>query len=146
MDPAALSFGVVSLALQIVETAVVIRRYIRAYKSAPQEIQGLSDKLDDIEAVCNSLELIIDGYERASQPRGEAMLSHLKKSMEKCRNRVCTLHGIISQIVSQVQKTQNPLISTGVLFLRHRSELRKCDDDLTDSLRVLHFHVSVTTW
>lgn len=146
MDPASLSLGVVALALQIVETAVVIRRYISAYKSASQEIQGLSDKLDDIEAICNSLELIIDGYEKASQSRGVAMLNNLQKTMEKCRNRVSTLHGIISQIVCPSQKTRNPLNSTGALFLRRRSELRKCDDDLSDSLRVLHLHVSTTTW
>lgn len=55
MDPASLSFGIASLAIQLVQTAKAVKEYIAAYKSESQELENLADKLDDIETICCSL-------------------------------------------------------------------------------------------
>lgn len=144
MDPASLSFGVVSLAMQIVQTAVAIHELIDAYKSASKEIRILSDKLDNIEVICNTLEDVFNEYEKAPKPQ-DSKLRGLHKTMSKCRDRVSELHTVINKIYSATTTKRKPLSTIGTLFLSHRAELRKCEDDLDDSLRMLQLHLSTAT-
>lgn len=145
MDPASLSLGVVALAMQVVQAAKAIHEYIDAYKSASKDIRSLADKLDNIEAICNSLEVAFQGNEKIPEPRHRKLLETLHKVMSKCRDRVSELYTVISKIYSAGTTKRRPLATVGALFLKYRAELRKCGDDLDDSLRLLHIQVSTIT-
>ncbi|CAM1502946.1 Fc.00g077220.m01.CDS01 [Cosmosporella sp. VM-42] len=142
MDPVSLSVGVVALAMQIVQTASVIREHIDAYKSASKEVQALFDKLDHIECICNSLEGVLSSFEMRPKPTGTKMFECLNRALGQCRDRLAELYEVIKKITPTKTKTRNPLGKVGTLFLKHRATLCKCDDDLGKSLKVLHLYIS----
>ncbi|KAJ4324894.1 hypothetical protein N0V84_003730 [Fusarium piperis] len=142
MEPVSLAFGVVSLGMQLVQTAAAIRERIDAYKSAAKELSNLSDKLDDIEAICYSLEAAFSCCEQAPKPWDTMLLKKLHRIMSDCRDKVSRLYDIINKITSSQSKRHMPLNTTGARFLQHRSTIRKCNDELDQSLTSLHLHMT----
>ncbi|KAI8660549.1 Helo-like-N domain-containing protein [Fusarium keratoplasticum] len=142
MEPVSLAFGVVSLGMQLVQTAAAIRERIDAYKSAAKELSILSDKLDDIEAICYSLEAAFGCYEQAPKPWDAMLLKKLHRIMSDCRDKVSRLYDIINKITSSQSNRHIPLNTTGARFLQHRSTIRKCNDELDQSLTSLHLHMT----
>ncbi|UPK94547.1 hypothetical protein LCI18_005482 [Fusarium solani-melongenae] len=142
MEPVSLAFGVVSLGMQLVQTAAAIRERIDAYKSAAKELSTLSDKLDDIEAICYSLEAAFGCCEQAPKPWDTMLLKKLHRIMSDCRDKVSRLYDIINKITSSQSNRRIPLNTTGARFLQHRSAIRKCNDELDQSLTSLHLHMT----
>ncbi|KAF7545030.1 hypothetical protein G7Z17_g9486 [Cylindrodendrum hubeiense] len=142
MDPVSLAFGVVALGLQLAETAAAVRSKISAYKSATRELSRLSDKLDNIEAICRSLEVAFDCYENVTKPWDAVLLKKLHCIMSDCRDRVSTLHEVITKISTAQKRRYTPLNTVGALFLKHKGVIRKCNDDLDESLQSLHLHMT----
>ncbi|KAM5383375.1 hypothetical protein ACJZ2D_002068 [Fusarium nematophilum] len=142
MDPVSLAFGVVSVALQLVETTSAIQKLIATYKSAAKELAALSDKLDNIETICHSLEAVLANSEDLPRPWEVTLLKKLHKVIGDCRDRVSRVHDIISKILSRHHERRKPLNSLGALFLRHGSQIRQCNDDLDQSLSSLQLHMT----
>ncbi|KAJ4175992.1 hypothetical protein NW767_015597 [Fusarium falciforme] len=142
MDPASLAFGVVSLAMQLVQTTSAIRKLIGAYKSAAKELTAMSDKLDDIETICHSLEIILDNFEAAPRSWETSLLLKLHKTIDGCRGKASQIHDVIIKVVSRHNERRNPLNTLGALFLQHRDQLRQCNDELDQSLRSLQLHMT----
>ncbi|RSL76523.1 hypothetical protein CEP51_009887 [Fusarium floridanum] len=142
MEPVSLAFGVVSLGMQLVQTAAAIRERIDAYKSAAKELSTLSGKLDDIEAMCYSLEAAFGCYEQAPKPWDAMLLKKLHRIMSDCRDRVSRLYDIINKITSSQSNRHIPLNTTGARYLQYRSAIRKCNDELDQSLSSLHLHMT----
>ncbi|KAF4428813.1 hypothetical protein FACUT_9270 [Fusarium acutatum] len=112
MDPASLSFGIVSLAMQLVQTAKAVKEYIAAYKSAAKELESLADKLDDIETICCALEIILsDGIQRFTTLEVN-LLQKLSRIIEQCLSKVSEIHGILDTISRMQKNTRNPLKTT----------------------------------
>ncbi|WAO92863.1 Helo-like-N domain-containing protein [Fusarium falciforme] len=142
MEPVSLAFGVVSLGMQLVQTAAAIRERIDAYKSAAKELSTLSDKMDDIEAICYSLEAAFGCCEQAPKPWDTMLLKKLHRIMSDCRDKVSRLYDIINKITSSQSNRHIPLNTTGARFLQYRSSIRKCNDELDQSLTSLHLHMT----
>ncbi|KAF5005345.1 hypothetical protein FDECE_8203 [Fusarium decemcellulare] len=142
MEPVSLAFGVVSLGMQLVQTAAAIRTQIEAYKSAAKELSTLSDKLDDIEAICYSLEAAFSCYEQAPKPWDVVLLRKLHKIMCDCCDKVTRLHQIVAKITSSQSTRRTPLNTMGTRFLQNRGALRKCNEELDQSLTSLHLHMT----
>ncbi|KAF4344243.1 hypothetical protein FBEOM_1837 [Fusarium beomiforme] len=99
MEPASLSFGIVSLAMQLVQTAKAVKEYISAYKSASKELQSLVDKLDDIEAICCSLEIVLTDVETPTlKPTEVTLLKKLRRIIQQCLFKVSDIHNILDAI------------------------------------------------
>ncbi|RSL71171.1 hypothetical protein CEP54_001488 [Fusarium duplospermum] len=142
MEPVSLAFGVVSLGMQLVQTAAAIRERIDAYKSAAKELSTLSDKLDDIEAICYSLEAAFSCYEQAPKPWDAMLLKKLHRIMSDCRDKISRLYDVINKITSSQSNRHIPLNTTGARYLQYRSTIRKCNDELDQSLTSLHLHMT----
>ncbi|KAH7146329.1 hypothetical protein EDB81DRAFT_487913 [Dactylonectria macrodidyma] len=142
MDPASLAFGVVSLAMQLVQAATTIRKLIAIYKSAAKELAILSDKLEDIEAICHSLEVALTASEQAPKPWDVILLKKLHKTMAGCRDKVVQLHELISKITSGPARKRNPLSTMGAMFLHQRGKIQQYNEDLDSSLQSLHLQMT----
>ncbi|KAF5670247.1 hypothetical protein FCIRC_8985 [Fusarium circinatum] len=142
MDPASLSFGVISLALQLVQTAKAVKEYLAAYKSAAKELESLADKLDDIETICCSLEIILsDGTKRFTTLEVN-LLKKLSCIIQQCLSKVSDIHGLLA-IISRTQKnTRNPLKTVGALFLRYKDQIRLATYGLDRCLSSLQLHMT----
>ncbi|EMT68977.1 hypothetical protein FOC4_g10005074 [Fusarium odoratissimum] len=142
MDPASLSFGIVSLAMQLVQTAKAVKEYIAAYKSAAKELESLADKLEDIETICCSLEIILsDGTQRLSTLEVN-LLKKLSRIIRQCLSQVSDIHSILDTI-SRIQKnTRNPLKTVGALFLRYKDQIRLATNGLDRCLSSLQLHMT----
>ncbi|KAF4471009.1 hypothetical protein FALBO_2081 [Fusarium albosuccineum] len=116
MDPASLAFGVVSLAMQLMQTTAAIKKLIVAYKSAAKELSALSDKLDDVEIVCSSLKMVLDNFDDANRSFEIALLNNLQKVISDCHTKVTKIYELVSKIMHNPK--QSPLRTTGVLFLK----------------------------
>ncbi|KAK7431590.1 hypothetical protein QQZ08_001808 [Neonectria magnoliae] len=108
MDPASLAFGVISLAMQLVHATAAIQKLIATYKSAVKELSSLSDKLDDIEAICHSLETALNCYEQAPKPWDATLLKKLHRTMSDCRDKVSRYYSTISTITAGMTKKHRP--------------------------------------
>ncbi|KAK7415960.1 hypothetical protein QQX98_005533 [Neonectria punicea] len=117
MDPASLAFGVVSLAMQLVQATAAIQKLIATYKAPAKELSSLSDKLGDIEAIYYSLEAALNCYERTPKPWDAILLKKLQKTMTDCRDKVARLYSIISAITAGLTKKHRPFNTIGKIFL-----------------------------
>ncbi|KAH6971599.1 hypothetical protein BKA56DRAFT_594609 [Ilyonectria sp. MPI-CAGE-AT-0026] len=142
MDSTSLAFGVVSLAMQLVQTATAIQQLIASYKSAATELASLSNRLEDIETICHSLEVALACCEQAPKPWDAILLKKLHKTMTHCRDKVFQLHDLVSKITSSPTRNHNPLRTMGALFLQHRGKIRQYDSDLEGSLKSLHLQMT----
>ncbi|KAF5591427.1 hypothetical protein FPCIR_6070 [Fusarium pseudocircinatum] len=142
MDPASLSFGIVSLAMQLVQTAKAVKEYIAAYKSAAKELESLADKLDDIETICCSLEIIFcDGIQRFTALEVN-LLNKLSRIIQQCLSKVSDIHSILDAISKMQKNTRNPLKTVGALFLRYKDQIRFATNGLDRCLSSLQLHMT----
>ncbi|KAH6987222.1 hypothetical protein EDB80DRAFT_898466 [Ilyonectria destructans] len=142
MDPASLALAVVGLGLQLVQMTTSIREKINAYKSAAQELSSLSEKLENIEVIFHSLEVAFNGYEESSRPWDVVLLRQLYKIMHDCIDKVLRLHDMINMIFASQTRRIKPFGALGGLFLQHRGALRKCSNELDQSLASLHSNMT----
>ncbi|KAH6962232.1 hypothetical protein BKA56DRAFT_598526 [Ilyonectria sp. MPI-CAGE-AT-0026] len=142
MDPASLALAVVGLGLQLVQMTTSIREKINAYKSAAQELSSLSEKLENIEVIFHSLEVAFNGYEESSRPWDVVLLRQLYKIMRDCSDKVLRLHDMINMIFASQTRRIKPFGALGALFLQHRGALRKCSNELDQSLASLHSNMT----
>ncbi|KAJ3546671.1 hypothetical protein NM208_g1779 [Fusarium decemcellulare] len=142
MDPASLAFGVVSVAIQLMETTAAVKKLIAAYKSAATELEALSCKLDDIETVCHSLQMVLDDFDDTKKPSEIALLKKLHKAIGDCYDKVSGVHDAISMIMSSYNQKTTPFRTLGARFLRHREQIRLCSADLDRSLSSLQLHMT----
>lgn len=142
MDPASLALAVVGLGLQLVQMTTTIREKINAYKSAAHELYSLSEKLENIEVIFHSLEVAFNGYEESSRPWDIVLLRQLYKIMRDCSDKVLRLHDMINMIFASQTRRIKPFGALGALFLQHRGALRKCSNELDQSLASLHSNMT----
>ncbi|KLO97222.1 uncharacterized protein LW93_3195 [Fusarium fujikuroi] len=142
MDPASLSFGIVSLAMQLVQTAKAVKEHIAAYKSAAKELESLADKLDDIETICCSLEIILSDGTQNSSSLEVNLLNKLSRIIQQCLSQVSDIHSILDTISRMQKNTRNPLKTIGALFLRHRDQIRFATNGLDRCLSSLQLHMT----
>ncbi|KAF4973089.1 hypothetical protein FSARC_520 [Fusarium sarcochroum] len=143
MDPASLALGVVSLAMQLVQTTEAIKNLISAYKSAAKELETLSNKLDDVETICYSLEVVLANVESPTHKPWEVnLLKRLHRIILECYEKTSEIHNVISKISSKHKKGRNPLRTMGSLFLHYRNDIRICTEGLDRSLSSLQLHMT----
>ncbi|RSL50311.1 hypothetical protein CEP54_011999 [Fusarium duplospermum] len=142
MDPASLAFGVVSLAMQLMQTTTAIKKLIADYKSASKDLAALSDKLDDIEAVCHSLEVVLANFDEIRNPWEATLLNKLYKAIGDCRDKVSLAYDAIHKVTARHKNGRPSLATVGSLFLQHRTQIRQCNDDLDRSLSSLQLHMT----
>ncbi|KAF4454388.1 hypothetical protein F53441_3105 [Fusarium austroafricanum] len=143
MDPASLAFGVVSLSMQLVQTASAIKDLISTYKSAAKELDSLYDRLDDIETICQSLELVLSDIDNPNRkPWETALLKKLHRIIQECCDKVSNVYSVFNNISSKHKKGRNPLKSAGFLFLQHRDQIVVCTNGLDKSLSSLQLYMT----
>ncbi|KAI8653487.1 Helo-like-N domain-containing protein [Fusarium keratoplasticum] len=142
MDPASLAFGVVSLAMQLMQTTTAIKKLIADYKSAAKDLAVLSDKLDDIEAVCHSLEVVLANFDEIRNPWEATLLNKLYKAIGDCRDKVSLAYDAVRKVTARHKNGRASLATVGSLFLQHRAQIRQCSDDLDRSLSSLQLHMT----
>ncbi|KAF5013369.1 hypothetical protein FDECE_616 [Fusarium decemcellulare] len=142
MDPVSLTLGVVSLAMQLMQTAAAIKRLIAAYKSATRELMLLSDKLDDIEAVCNSLGTVLDNFDHANEPLNTTLIQKLHKVISECHDKVSSIYDIINKVISNQKHKPIAFRTIGARFLTYKDQIRQCTRDLDRSLSSLQLHMT----
>ncbi|KAF5251164.1 hypothetical protein FANTH_3708 [Fusarium anthophilum] len=142
MDPASLSFGIVSLAMQLVQTAKAVNEFIAHYKSAAKELESLADKLDDIETICCSLEIILSDRIQRFTTLEVNLLKKLSRIIQQCLSKVSDIHSILDTISRMQKNTRNPLKTVGVLFLRHKDQIRLATIGLDRCLSSLQLHIT----
>ncbi|KAF5636717.1 uncharacterized protein FTJAE_5913 [Fusarium tjaetaba] len=142
MDPASLSFGIVSLVMQLVQTAKAVKEYIAAYKSAAEELVSLADKLDDIETICCSLEIILSNGTQRFTTLEVNLLKKLSRIIQQCLSKVSDIHSILDTISRTQKNSRNPLKTVGALFLRYRDKIRLATNGLDRCLSSLQLHMT----
>ncbi|RTE84346.1 hypothetical protein BHE90_001111 [Fusarium euwallaceae] len=142
MDPASLAFGVVSLAMQLTQTTTAIKKLIADYKSAAKDLVALSDRLDDIEAVCHSLEVVLANFDEIRNPQEATLLNKLHKTISDCRDKVSLTYDAVHKVTARHRNGRPSLATVGSLFLQHRTQIRQCNDDLDRSLSSLQLHMT----
>ncbi|EWZ83405.1 hypothetical protein BFJ70_g5932 [Fusarium oxysporum] len=142
MDPASLSFGILSLAMQLVQTVKAVKEYIAAYKSAAKELESLADKLDDIETICCSLEVILSDGTRRFNTLEVNLLQKLRRIIQQCLSKVSDIHKILNSISRMQKNTRNPLKTVGALFLRYKDQIRLATNGLDRCLSSLQLHMT----
>ncbi|VTT80086.1 unnamed protein product [Fusarium fujikuroi] len=128
--------------MQLVQTAKAVKEHIAAYKSAAKELESLADKLDDIETICCSLEIILSDGTQNSSSLEVNLLKKLNRIIQQCLSQVSDIHSILDTISRMQKNTRNPLKTIGALFLRHRDQIRFATNGLDRCLSSLQLHMT----
>ncbi|KAL7756631.1 hypothetical protein ACKLNR_013624 [Fusarium oxysporum f. sp. zingiberi] len=128
--------------MQLVQTARAVKEYIAAYKSAAKELESLADKLDDIETICCSLEVILSDGTRSFNTLEVNLLQKLRRIIQQCLSKVSDIHKILNSISRMQKNTRNPLKTVGALFLRYKDQIRLATNGLDRCLSSLQLHMT----
>ncbi|KAF5716892.1 hypothetical protein FGLOB1_2383 [Fusarium globosum] len=128
--------------MQLVQTAKAVKEHIAAYKSAAKELESLADKLDDIEIICCSLEIVLSDGTQSFSTLEVNLLKKLSGIIQQCLSKVSDIHSILDTISRMQKNTRNPLKTAGALFLRYKDQIRLATNGLDRCLSSLQLHMT----
>ncbi|KAI7767332.1 hypothetical protein LZL87_013081 [Fusarium oxysporum] len=143
MEPLSLALGIIPLSIQLVNTITTIKNLVNAYRSAAKELDDLCHKLDKLEAVCKPLCIVLSETSGSSFTSGQSLLfNNHRCTVKEGYIEVFDVYQAIRKISTKLNKSRNPLISTGFLLLNQRRQLASCVDSLDGSLDFLDLSLS----
>jgi hypothetical protein len=92
MEGVALTFGVVSLSLQLIEISVKVRQVLNSYRSASKDVSSLVDKLCTVENSCHT---ISQAFQTANKNQPRSNMLQLGGTLETCLARVSELDQVL---------------------------------------------------
>ncbi|KZL68442.1 hypothetical protein CI238_00295 [Colletotrichum incanum] len=126
------AIGVIGLSLQLIDSAVKVKRAIANYRSASTEINRLALKVERLEAICGAIAKSLEAEPSTRQCSdlietwGVCVLRSVQSTLEN-------LHDIIAKLEKKAAK-KRILNAAGMALLEKKDEvtrLRKClDEDL----------------
>ncbi|KAK1637215.1 hypothetical protein BDP81DRAFT_319055, partial [Colletotrichum phormii] len=127
------AIGVIGLSLQLIDSAIKVKRAITTYRSASTEINRLMLKIERVEAICGAIKDSLEG----NAPSGQC--SDLIKTWGVCvlksiQSTLAEIHAIITKLGRKGGK-RRPFNTVGFTFLECKDDIsllsKWLDDDLT---------------
>ncbi|CAM1504755.1 Fc.00g023460.m01.CDS01 [Cosmosporella sp. VM-42] len=128
--------GVVGLSIQVVETAVKIKRVIDSYRSASKDIRRLGTKIDRAEAICRAIETRLKDGTMDSQAASNVQISG-PPLLQDIKSTLLELEQILVKLESKATK-KGALKSAGMSFLKKKDTIQTLSQDLEEDLNSLH--------
>lgn len=144
MDPlssAATVFAVVSLAIQLGESATKIHRLLREINHAPEELTRLIRLLENLEGLLRSIGQFIQEQSEYSTLPAPPAAAH--QSMELCNQKLVEFGTMVDKFkcARASHCVKKSLASTRLALKRHH--IRELEGHLKDTLQTLHVAMSL---
>ncbi|KAF5516238.1 hypothetical protein CGCS363_v001463 [Colletotrichum siamense] len=128
------AIGIIGLSLQLIDSAVKVRRVIGTYRSASSEINRLALKVERVEAICGAIRKNFEKDDTnlhcsdVIETWGICVLQSIQSTLEE-------LHVIVAKLERRASKPR-ALHTVGFFFLEKKDEIKKLsaalDGDLND--------------
>ncbi|KAL0767640.1 hypothetical protein CaCOL14_009879 [Colletotrichum acutatum] len=129
------AIGVIGLSLQLIDSAVKVKRVVTAYRSASAEVNRLVLKIERVEVICGAIKDSLEGDASSRQ------CSDLIKTWGICVLRsisstLAEIHTIITKLERKGGK-RRPFNNVGFLFLECKEDISRLSKWLDDDLDYL---------
>ncbi|OHE96067.1 hypothetical protein CORC01_08604 [Colletotrichum orchidophilum] len=129
------AIGVIGLSLQLVDSAIKVKRLIAAYRSASAEINRLALKIERVEVICGAIKKSLEGDASSRQ------CSDLIKTWGVCvlksiQSTLAEIHVIITKLERKGGK-RRPFNTVGFTFLECKDDVLRLSKWLDDDLNYL---------
>ncbi|KAK1509709.1 hypothetical protein CTAM01_01832 [Colletotrichum tamarilloi] len=129
------AIGVIGLSLQLIDSAIKVKRVVTAYRSASAEINRLALKIERVEVICGAIKDSLEGDASSRQ------CSDLIKTWGVCVLRsisstLAEIHTIITKLERKGGK-RRPLNTVGFTFLECKDDISRLSKWLDDDLNYL---------
>ncbi|KAF3806183.1 hypothetical protein GCG54_00005944 [Colletotrichum gloeosporioides] len=128
------AIGIIGLSLQLIDSAVKVKRVIGTYRSASSEINRLALKVERVEAICGAIKRNFEKDDSnlhcsdLIETWGICVLQSIKSTLEE-------LHAIVAKLERRASKPR-ALHTVGFFFLEKKDEMARLsaclDEDLND--------------
>jgi hypothetical protein len=128
MDPfsaAASSFAVISLAIQLFDNVREIKNFISYISESKRTLQGLIDKLEQLELVFKNIKVIVEHQHRANGGEETIISASVLQAMGMCKRNLQLLEGVVNStksVCKEKGKTQGMLGAFKLALKRERME------------------------
>ncbi|KAK1599134.1 uncharacterized protein LY79DRAFT_537068 [Colletotrichum navitas] len=135
------AIGVIGLSLQLIDSAVKVKRAINNYRSASTEIHRLAIKIERVEAVCGAIKKSLEGgpsTRRCSdliETWGVCVLRSVQSTLAE-------LHDIIAKLEKKAAK-KRVVNAAGMAFLLEKDDITRLSKCLDEDLNHLQ-HMMMT--
>lgn len=129
------AIGVIGLSLQLIDSAIKVKRVVTAYRTASAEINRLALKIERVEVVCGAIKDSLEGDASSRQ------CSDLIKTWGVCVLRsisstLAEIHAIITRLERKGGK-RRPFNTAGFTFLECKDDISRLSKWLDDDLNYL---------
>jgi hypothetical protein len=119
------SFAVVSLAIQLFDIVREIKSFISYIYESQRTLQGLVDKLEQLELVFTNIKVIIEKQHRANGGEETTISASVLQAMGICKRNLQLLEGVVKSTKSECEgkgKTQKMLAAFKLALKREHME------------------------
>ncbi|KAF4783400.1 hypothetical protein HER10_EVM0009565 [Colletotrichum scovillei] len=151
------AIGVIGLSLQLIDSAIKVKRVVTAYRTASAEINRLALKIERVEVVCGAIKDSLEGDASSRQCSDLIKTWGVKDSLEgdassrQCSDLiktwgVCVLRSIsstlaeIHAIITRLERKggkRRPFNTAGFTFLECKDDISRLSKWLDDDLNYL---------
>ncbi|EXF73836.1 hypothetical protein CFIO01_13146 [Colletotrichum fioriniae PJ7] len=129
------AIGVIGLSLQLIDSAIKVKRVVTSYRSASAEINRLALKIERVEVICGAIKDSLEGDASSRQ------CSDLIKTWGVCVLRsisstLAEIHAIIKKLERKGGK-RRPFNTAGFTFLECKDDISRLSKWLDDDLNYL---------
>ncbi|KAL0931033.1 uncharacterized protein CTRU02_213768 [Colletotrichum truncatum] len=129
------AIGIVGLSIQLIDSAVKVKRVVGTYRSASTEINRLALKVERVEAICGAIKRSFEGgvsnwrCSELIETWGVCVLRSIESTLAE-------LHGIIIKLERRASQKRG-LHTVGFSFLERKDDIRRLGSCLDEDLNHL---------
>ncbi|KAF4852801.1 hypothetical protein CGCSCA4_v002767 [Colletotrichum siamense] len=135
------AIGIIGLSLQLIDSAMRVKRVIGTYRSASSEINRLALKVERVEAICDAITKNFEGSDAGRRCSG-LMESWGVCVLRDIQSTLVELHGIVTKLERRASK-KRALHTVGFSFLEKKDDIARLSTCLEEDLNYLQ-HMMTT--
>jgi hypothetical protein len=147
MDPftaATSGFAVISLAIQLFENVREIKTFISNISEAQKTLQGIIDKLEQLELVLGTIKVIIEKQRRANGGEETTISASVLRAMESCKKTLQMLDDVLQNTKSASEGKGNRQKMVGAFkFALKRERIESYEQQLERVFQILNVTITL---
>ncbi|KXH51647.1 hypothetical protein CNYM01_06770 [Colletotrichum nymphaeae SA-01] len=129
------AIGVIGLSLQLIDSAIKVKRVVTAYRTASTEINRLALKIERVEVICGAIKDSLEG-DASSRQCSELIKTWGVCVLKSISSTLAKIHAIITRLERKAGK-RRPFNTAGFTFLECKDDISRLSKWLDDDLNYL---------
>jgi hypothetical protein len=139
---------VISLAIQLAGTAQDIKNFISSIQDAPKELDRLTNLLDQLYTIANSIKVIIERQQKLYHDVDSEILQNVSKALQTCKQIMLKIEELVKR-AGKLENGQNKLSRTwnSIRLVIHKKDIEELETQLAGGISLLNVTLTLNlTW